>query len=70
MGTAAALVVGTAFAAHPLLTEDAGTQGQGKFELELGAHQVRNGGSKAFEFRPQLPYGIVDTLLVGATLRW
>lgn len=32
---AVVLTSGTAFAAHPLITDDTGTQGQGKFQLEV-----------------------------------
>jgi hypothetical protein len=28
-------LTGPAFAAHPLITEDTGTQGEGRFQLEL-----------------------------------
>ena len=57
----AAAAVAPAFAAHPLLTEDTGTQGKGRFELELGYAQARDGGAKASEFGPQLSYGALDT---------
>ncbi|HEY2967009.1 MAG TPA: transporter, partial [Casimicrobiaceae bacterium] len=49
-------------AAHPLLTEDTGTQGAGKFELELGNTWTRDGGDRAYEFGPQLSYGILPNL--------
>jgi hypothetical protein len=32
--TVSLMAAGTAFAAHPLITDDAGTQGKGKFQLE------------------------------------
>lgn len=51
-----------AFAAHPLLTEDAGTQGAGKIELELGNTWTRDGGERAYEFGPQLSYGVLPNL--------
>jgi Putative MetA-pathway of phenol degradation len=51
-----------AFAAHPLLTEDTGTQGTGKFELELGHAWTRDGGERAYEFGPQLSYGVLPNL--------
>jgi hypothetical protein len=51
-----------AFAAHPLLTEDAGTQGAGKFELEVGNMWTRDGGERAYEFGPQLSYGVLPNL--------
>jgi hypothetical protein len=50
------------FAAHPMLTEDTGTQGAGKFELELGLAQARDGGMRALEFGPQLSYGALGNL--------
>jgi len=51
-----------AFAAHPLLTEDTATQGAGKFELELGNAWTRDGGERAYEFGPQLSYGVLPNL--------
>jgi len=51
-----------AFAAHPLISEDTGTQGAGKFELELGNAWTRDGGERAYEFGPQLSYGILPDL--------
>ena len=51
-----------AFAAHPLISEDTGTQGAGKFELELGNTWTRDGGDRAYEFGPQLSYGILPNL--------
>ena len=50
------------FAAHPLLTEDTGTQGAEKFELELGNAWTRDGGDRAYEFGPQLSYGLLPNL--------
>lgn len=53
---------GEAFAAHPLLTEDAATQGAGKFELELGNTWTRDGGQRAYELGLQLSYGVLPNL--------
>jgi hypothetical protein len=58
------------FAAHPMLTEDTGTQGTGKFELELGFAQARDGGTKALEFGPQLSYGVQDNVDLIARPTW
>ncbi len=57
---AAAMIIGTplAFAAHPSLTEDTGTQGEGRFELELGVQQAHEGDTRSFELGPQLSYGL------------
>jgi hypothetical protein len=57
-------------AAHPLLTEDTGTQGVGKFELELGVEQARDGGATALEFGPQLSWGALATLDLIARPTW
>jgi hypothetical protein len=62
---AAAAFLGAAapsFAAHPMLTEDTGTQGKDRFELELGFERVREGDAHAFEFGPQLSWGVLDNL--------
>ena len=56
------LACAAARAAHPLISEDTGTQGRGKFELELGAQWGREGGSSVSELDPQLSYGARDDL--------
>jgi len=50
------------FAAHPMLTEDTGTQGIGNFELELGYSQAHDDGARIGELGPQLSYGALDNL--------
>jgi len=54
------------WAAHPYVTDDTATQGTGNFELQLGAQFTRTpvGDStlSAFQFAPQLSYGVVETL--------
>jgi len=47
-------------AAHPLLSEDTGTQGTGHVELELGGAYARDGELRAFEFGPQLSAGLAE----------
>jgi hypothetical protein len=57
--------VAPAFAAHPMLTEDPGTQGAGRFELELGQAFARGdpqSGGRGTEFAPQLSYGATGAL--------
>ena len=53
-----------AHAAHPFITDDAYTQGSGKFELQLGSQYTRtdvDGVTLAdFQFAPQLSYGMAD----------
>ncbi len=54
------------FAAHPLITDDTGTQGKGRFQLELNAEykvEKEDGSTeKVFDFTPTLSYGIAETL--------
>ncbi|MRR59278.1 MAG: transporter [Deltaproteobacteria bacterium] len=50
--TAVVLASGTAFAAHPLATDDTGTQGKGKFQLEVvGEYTNDSEGSGADKVR-------------------
>jgi outer membrane putative beta-barrel porin/alpha-amylase len=51
-----------AHAAHPLITEDAATQGSGKFELEIGNQWSRDGSARSYELGPQLSYGALPQL--------
>lgn len=58
-----------AFAAHPFVTEDPGTQGTGRFELELGAasrHGAPDVDGREAGFFPQLSIGIAPNVdLIG-----
>lgn len=51
-----------AHAAHPLFTEDAGTQGAGSAELESGFSWTRDGEDRSFTFQPQLSWGLLPAL--------
>jgi hypothetical protein len=51
-----------AFAGHPMLSEDTGTQGKGNFELELGYDWSRQAGDRNFLFQPQLSWGAAATV--------
>lgn len=76
----AVLWYGSAFAAHPLITDDTGTQGKGKFQLEVnsefiydketeeGITQKETGG----EVATLLSYGIADNLdiVLGLPYQW
>lgn len=59
-------VATAAHAAHPFITDDAYTQGTGKFELQLGSQYTRTdaGGVTLadFQFAPQLSYGVLDPI--------
>lgn len=54
-----------AWAAHPFLTEDPGTQGKGRAELELG-FGVDQGdptfGGRGLLFSPQISYGLAENV--------
>ena len=50
-----------AFAGHPMLSEDTGTQGTSNWELELGYAWIRSGADRSFLFQPQLSYGLSPT---------
>jgi hypothetical protein len=66
------LAIGSsAHAAHPLISEDTGTLGGGKYELELGT-QLATGGGHVFELDPQLSYGVRDDVdfIVRPSLLW
>jgi len=52
---------GSTFAAHPLQTEDSGTQGAGNVELENGLSWLSVAGSKLFSYQPQISYGVSPT---------
>jgi len=62
------VAVGTTFAAHPLITDDTGTQGKGKFQLEIIGeyeHGNKDGVTTDSIVVPTIPvlsYGITDTL--------
>lgn len=61
---------GVAFAAHPLITDDAGTQGKGKFQIELNGEftydkEIGLGGTTreaGGEVAAIISYGIIDTI--------
>lgn len=69
-----------AFGGHPFVTDDAGTQGAGNWQLELMAQRDRNSRSadtgagpahqrsRSTLFNPVLTYGLLDTLDVAVGL--
>lgn len=63
------LGAGPAFGAHPLLTDDTGTQGTGKTQVELSGRFDRYGESGArtegWEAKAVLTYGLLDLLDLG-----
>ena len=59
---ALALATSAAYAGHPMLSEDTGTQGRRNAELELGYAWSHQDDTAIFLFQPQLSYGIASTL--------
>ncbi len=64
---------GTAYGAHPLITEDTGTQGAGKTQIEFTSEFVRErDGTKVDGTQLAVVFtrGITDTLDLALTLPW
>lgn len=57
---------GISLAAHPLITDDAGTQGKGRFQLEINGqygHDREDGATvNSTQLAATLTYGIIDNL--------
>jgi hypothetical protein len=53
----AAVFAGTVFAAHPLQTEDTGTQGAGNVEIENGLSWAHAAGDRLLAYQPQVSVG-------------
>ncbi len=66
LGIAILAFAGASWGAHPFVTDDTRTQGSGNFELQLGSQFTRTTDDgttlSAFQFAPQLSYGLVDTV--------
>ena len=60
------LLCSSVYAAIPLITDDTGTQGKGKFQLELageyGHDKEEAVTNKNSDFSATLTYGVVDSL--------
>lgn len=57
-----------AFAAHPLITDDTGTQGKGKFQVEVNAEHANDSGNTETALGATLSAGLLDNLdlVIGA----
>ena len=71
------IIPGTAFASYPLITDDAGTQGKGKFQLEINGqygHDKDDNGvvQSTTPAASTLTYGIIDNvdLSIGVPYQW
>ena len=54
------LFSGSAYAAHPLITEDTGTQGKGGWQLELNGERNKDEGIRGKAGAATLSYGFID----------
>jgi Putative MetA-pathway of phenol degradation len=50
------------YSAHPLLTEDTGTQGKGGWQLELNGERNRDEGVRGAQAEAKLTYGVTDAM--------
>jgi hypothetical protein len=65
----------TAFAAHPLITDDTGVQGAGKFQFELNGQYSRNNDGHGVTEKDQeaataLTYGVTDAVDLIVSVPW
>jgi hypothetical protein len=75
LGLAACLLAAAELhAAHPLITEDTGTQGKGRWQLEANAESTRNdeAGERVRGFQPAatLSYGLAQNVDLQLTQPW
>ena len=66
------LLAPAAFAAHPLQTEDTGTQGAGNVEIENGFASARFDSTTLTTYQPQVSVGLAPTVdaIVQPSLAW
>ena len=50
-----------AFGAHPLITEDTGTQGKGGWQLEINGERNKDDGVRGAQAAATLSYGFIDS---------
>ncbi len=57
-----------AYAAHPLITDDTGTQGKGKFQIEVNAEHANDNGNTETALGATLSAGVLDNvdIVIGA----
>ena len=67
---ATVLFVSSAYGAHPLNTEDTGTQGRGGWQLELNGERNRDEGVNGAQAAAVLSYGFTETADLQAGLAW
>jgi hypothetical protein len=57
-----------AFGAHPLITEDTGTQGKGGWQLEVNGERNKDDGVRGAQAAATLSYGFIDSADLQLTL--
>ncbi len=69
---ALAFAASAARAAHPLQTEDTGTQGAANVEIENGLARARSGGATLATYQPQVSVGLAATVdaIVQPSFAW
>ena len=67
---AAFLFASSAHGAHPLNTEDTGTQGKGRWQLEVNGETNRDEGVRGAQTAGVLSYGITETVDLQAGVPW
>ncbi len=62
------LFADNSFAAHPLITDDTGTQGKGKFQLEVNLEYSKNSGDSGTQLNATFSAGIRENIdiVIGA----
>lgn len=55
-------VVSSSYAAHPLITDDTGTQGKGKFQLEVNGEYANDNGDSKTQIAATLSAGIRENI--------
>ncbi len=66
------LLTGLSYAAHPLITDDTGTQGRGHFQLEVNGeygHDKEDGiKTETLDIKTILSYGLIDAIDIVLTI--
>ena len=69
-GALAFLFASSAYGAHPLNTEDTGTQGKGGWQLELNGERNKDEGERGAQAAAVLSHGVAETVDLQAGLPW
>ena len=67
---AGVLIASGAYGAHPLTTEDTGTQGRGGWQLELNGERNKEAGTRGAQASAVLSYGAGETVDIQFGIPW